>query len=134
MDPGFAIILVAALVLNVVLSIMQHRIYMGNAKRLQEQYAGRSDHFLVSGRGKGFLRGALVLLVIDGSRNQIVAARAMVGSTILVRFKDRPELLGPATSAPSRASDGYMLKAIEYAMEQYRVTRRAASKGKQATS
>ena len=134
MDTGFALILLAAIILNIVFSIMQHKMYMRVTRDMQNEYAGRSDHFLVSGRGKGFLRGAVVLLVIDSSRNQVVAAKAMVGSTMFARFKPRPELLGVATSAPSRAANSHLLKAVEYAMEQYRVTRRGASKGKLATS
>lgn len=134
MDTGFAIILIGAIVLNVLLSIVQHRIYMGATRRMQVAYSGMKDHFLVSGRGKGILRGALVLLVIDATSNQIVAAEGMVGSTVMARFRPRPELLGLVTSAPSRAQNDHLLKAVEYALQQYRVVRRAAGSGSVATS
>lgn len=122
MDTGFALLLLAALVLSALFSLAQQRTYSRATKRLGLSYLGTQDHFLVSGRGKGFLRGAIVLLVVDSTSERIVAAEAMVGSTVLARFKPRPELLGELSTAALRSNDKKLAQAVEYATQQYHVT------------
>lgn len=134
MDLGFAAILLGALGLSGLFSLAQHRVYATAAQRLTASHAGRADSFLVSGRGKGWLRGALVLLVIDRRSRSIVAAEAMVGSTVLARFAPRPELMGPIDGAPERAVDPKLQDAVRYALEQYRVTVAAAKKRSGSTA
>lgn len=124
MDFGFGLLLLAALVLSVAFSLMQQRTYQNATKRLGLSYVGAKDHFLVSGRGKGVLRGAIVLLVIDSSTSRIVAAEGMIGSTALARFRPRPELLGSIEGAPSKATDKKLREAVVYALQQYDVTRK----------
>jgi glucitol operon activator protein len=124
MDLGFGLLLLAALLLSVVFSLGQQRTYQNATKRLGMSYLGAKDHFLVSGRGKGYLRGAIVLLVIDSASNTIVAAEGMVGSTAFARFKPRPELLGPIQTAPDRAQGKRFTEAVVYALQQHDVTRK----------
>jgi DNA-binding transcriptional regulator of glucitol operon len=122
MDTGFALMLMAALVLSVVFSLLQQRTYSRATKRLGTSFIGIKDHFLVSGRGKGYLRGAIVLLVIDASTTRIVAAEAMVGGTVMARFKPRPELIGDLDTAVLRTREKKMTEAVDYATKQYWVT------------
>jgi len=125
MNTGFAIILISALILSVLLSLLQHNTYNRATQRMTRAFAGEKDYYLVSGRGKGRLRGALVLLVIDASQQRIVAAEAMVGSTIFARFRGRPGLIGPLSGAAGRADEKHLKDAVDYALQQYKVTRRA---------
>jgi glucitol operon activator protein len=122
MDTGFALLLMAALVLSVLFSLLQQRTYSRATKRLGTSFIGAKDHFLVSGRGKGFLRGAIVLIVVNSSTTKIVAAEAMVGGTIFAYFKPRPELLGDLDTAVLRTSEKKMTEAVDYATKQYWVT------------
>lgn len=129
MDLGsntvFAIILIAALLLSVLLSLTQHNTYNKATQRMTRAFAGEKNFYLVSGRGKGRIRGALVLLVIDAAEQQVVAAEAMVGATIFARFKGRPELIGPLKGVVERAGEKKLKQAVEYALQQYKVVRRA---------
>lgn len=122
MDLGFGLILLVALVLGAGSTLYQHRTYQNATRRMGLAFRGAKNHFLVSGRGKSILRGAIVLLVVDRTTRSVVAAEAMIGSTVLARFRPRPELLGPLATAPSRAKDPMLLKAVEYATSQYEVT------------
>jgi len=122
MDTGFAVLLIGALLLSVVFSLFQQRTYSRATKRIGLGFLGAKDHFLVSGRGKGFLRGAIVLMVVDASTTRIVAAEAMVGGSVLARFKPRPELLGDLDTAVMRTSEKKMTEAVDYATKQYWVT------------
>ncbi len=112
---GLAVLLIAAFVLSFGLSYLQHRAYSKAVREMAMEY----DHpglRLVSGRGKGFLRGAAVILVVDVRRRQIVAARRMVGSTVFARFKPDVDLPGPVATVTQRISDKHMDKAVEQAV------------------
>jgi glucitol operon activator protein len=122
MDVGFGLLLLVALVMSVGFTLYQQRTYQNATKRLGLAYLGAKNHFLVSGRGKGFLRGAIVLLVVNGDTRRIVAAEAMIGSTALARFKPHPELVGDLDTAPHRATEKKLSEAIVYATSQYEVT------------
>lgn len=122
MDSGFVLILMAALLLSVAFSLLQQRTYSRATKRLGSSFIGVKDHFLVSGRGKGFLRGAIVLMVVDSATTRVVAAEAMVGGTVLAYFKPRPELIGDLDTAVLRTSEKKMTEAVDYATKQYWVT------------
>lgn len=121
MDNGFALLLLVALLLGGALSYLQHRAYAAATRRMTAEYQGRDDMILVSGRGKGWTRGAVVLLVIDSITKRIVAAEAMVGVTIFARFRVRKELVGPLASAPKRAGEKRLAEAVESAIKQYKV-------------
>ena len=125
MNTGFAVILIAALILSVLLSLLQHNTYNRATQRMTRAFAGEKDYYLVSGRGKGRLRGALVLLVIDAAEQRVVAAEAMIGSTILARFRGHPELIGPLAGVAERAGERHLKDAVDYALQQYKVVRRA---------
>lgn len=122
MDTGFVVILVAALVLSVALSLLQHQTYNRAVKRMTRAFAGEQDHYLVSGRGKGPLRGAVALIVVDAVSRRIVAAEAMVGTTVLARFKGQPAIIGPIEGAIDRAQGKQLKVAVDYALKQYKVT------------
>ncbi len=127
MDSGFAVLLLAALILSGLLSWLQHRAYSNATRRISEQFKGSKDAVLVSGRGKGRLRGAVVLFVIDTRTKQILAAEAMVGASVLARFHERPELLGALSSVVERAGDKHLAGAAQYAIEQYKVVIRKSA-------
>lgn len=122
MDGGFALILIAALVLSVVLSLLQHQTYNRAVKRMTRAFAGEQHHYLVSGRGKGRLRGAVVVMVVDAISRRIVAAEAMVGTTSFARFKGRPDIIGPLDGVVERTAGPQAKLAVAYALEQYKVT------------
>jgi DNA-binding transcriptional regulator of glucitol operon len=119
MSYEFALFLGGALVLGAVLSWVQHRAYSATVRRLASQFGGQAVS-LVSGRGKGVRRGALVVLAVDERSKKIVAAQAMKGATVFARFRPCPELLGPLSTAVSRTNSVPVEKALEEAQKQYR--------------
>ena len=121
MDTGFALLLFAALALSGLLSWLQHRAYSNATRRLTDQFRGGRDNILVSGRGKGILRGAVAILVVDSRARRVLAAEAMVGVSVFARFHERPELLGPSSSAVDRAGEKRLAEAVRAAIEQYKV-------------
>lgn len=121
MDFGFGLLLLVVLLLGVGSTLLQQRTYQNATRRMGMAYKGAKNHFLVSGRGKSVLRGAIVLLVVNRDTRSIVAAEAMVGSTVLARFRPRPELLGDLGTAAERTKDIMLKKAVEYAQSQYKV-------------
>lgn len=120
MSPGFAAILFAALLLAALLSYLQHRAYSGATQRLARQFSGQRDAVIVSGRGKGWTRGAVVLLVVNSNSRKIMAAQTMTGASVLARFHDAPELIGGLKSAGSRTEDVRVKEALVQATEQYK--------------
>jgi DNA-binding transcriptional regulator of glucitol operon len=112
----FAALLLGALVLGIVLSLWQHRGYLAEVNAMAKANAGR-DLRLVSGRGKGRLQGAVVVLLVDPRTMDIVEARAMVGATIFSRLKPAPELCGPLATVAERATNKHVKKAAESALE-----------------
>lgn len=123
MTAGFAIILLGALVLSGVLSLLQQRAYAGATRRMAEAHKDRFGSVLISGRGKGWGRGAVVLLVVDTLDRKVIAAQAMIGASVLARFKPHPELLGPLGTVVERAGhEKRLAQALEYAIQQYKVT------------
>jgi glucitol operon activator protein len=73
--------------------IAQHRYYTRTVGRLAREHA-EPGCVLVSGRGKGRLRGAIVVLVLRKHDEVIRAATVMEGATVLARFKERPDWVG----------------------------------------
>ncbi|GAB3050580.1 transcriptional regulator GutM [Sediminivirga luteola] len=132
MDTGFALLLGAALVASMLMGLWQYRAYTGAARRLQNRYAGRDRHYLVSGRARGPLRGAIVLLVIDAGTKTVVNAEAMVGASALARFRPRPELEGSVSGLQGRTGDEKLREALRGAVEQYRLIRKGGSAARPA--
>ena len=119
MNTEFALLLGGALVVGALLSWAQQRAYARTVRRMADQYSGQPVA-LVSGRGKGFARGAIVVLAVDERSRRVVAAQAMKGSTVFARFRPQPDLLGPLSSATSRAHSALMGKALQEAQKQYK--------------
>lgn len=126
---GLAILLILAFVLSFGLSYWQHRSYSRAVRELAVEF-DRPGLKLVSGRGKGFLRGAAVILVVDVRRRQIVAARRMVGSTVFARFRTDTELLGPVSTVSRRVSDKHIEKAVEESLRLLSGSPGAAPRGR----
>jgi glucitol operon activator protein len=112
----FAAILLGALVLSIVLSLWQHRAYIAEVNTMAKAHAGE-DLRLVSGRGKGRLRGAVVVLLIDPTTRTIVESRAMIGATVFSRLRPFPVLCGPMDSVAERATTEQVRKASLAALE-----------------
>lgn len=132
-DTGFMLILLAALLAVVGVAVLQTKSYQRAVSRLQRQYAGRSGLFLVSGRGKGLLRGAIVVAVVTAS-GEIIDAEAMVGSTAFARFRRRPDLHGTIGAVIERTEQKWLRKALEQAQEQFQVAHAADQRRTQRRS
>ncbi|MFT4110867.1 transcriptional regulator GutM [Propionicimonas sp.] len=115
MDWRFPALLLGAMVLSIVLSLWQHRRYLAVLNEMAKANAGRSLK-LVSGRGKGRLRGAIVILLVDPAARQVVDARVMTGATIFSRLRPAPELQGTLDDVVERTSDKHLRRAIEAAL------------------
>ncbi|NIH88297.1 transcriptional regulator GutM [Amycolatopsis granulosa] len=101
-----AAILVAGFAVAGFFSYRQHARYARVVNQVAAE-ENRGGVLLVSGRAKGKLRGAVVLLVVDRRRDTVTRALAMEGASVFARFRERPELTGPlgtlAGRAPSKA-------------------------------
>lgn len=122
----FAAVLIGALVVSLMLGLWQQGRYARAVNAMVRQHHG-AGRLLVTGRGLGKLRGTIVMLVVDDSADQVIAAQALRGSTIFARAKDAPQLLGPVATLPGRAGDKQTRKAIEMALSQLTVTRARAN-------
>ncbi|HIY66487.1 MAG TPA: transcriptional regulator GutM [Candidatus Agrococcus pullicola] len=120
MDWGFALILIGALGLVGLTSVFQYRRMLADIESMRVAHADRKGAFLVSGRHKGFIRGAVVALVIDGHDERIVEARAMRGISALSRLRRRESLEGNLGSVAFRESDAAVIKAVEAAEAEFR--------------
>jgi glucitol operon activator protein len=109
------VLLLGAFAVAGLLSYRQHLGYQRAVNDLASQ-ENRSGVLLVSGRAKGWRRGAIVLLVIDRRRGQVLRAQAMEGASVFAHFRERPELAGPVEAAEDRGSSKAMSKAIHQAL------------------
>ncbi|ASR34853.1 transcriptional regulator [Prauserella marina] len=102
----------------VVAGILSYRQHLGYQRAVNELATdeNRSGVLLVSGRSKGRLRGAIVLLVIDRRRGEVIRASAMEGSSVFASFKEREDLTGPVEGAEERAGSKALAKAVGDAM------------------
>lgn len=106
----FPLFLFAALTVGMVLSFWQNRRYTAEAKRLARAHAGSANLRLVSGRGKGRLRGALVVLVVNPTVQRVVDASAMQGSTVFSQLHPAPQLVGPYAEVRQRVTGDKQLR------------------------
>lgn len=118
MNTEFALLFGAALVLGAGGTLLQHRAYGRAVGKLVEAYHGKAA-LLVSGRHKGKLRGAVVLLVVDEVTRQVLAAEKMTGMSVLARFRAAPELLGHLRDADRRAATPQVALAVQEAQQQF---------------
>jgi glucitol operon activator protein len=109
------VLLLGAFVVAGLLSYRQHLGYQQAVNDLATE-ENRSGVLLVSGRAKGWRRGAIVLLVIDRRRGTVLRARAMEGASVFARFKERPDLAGPVEAAEDRAGSPALAKAMHQAL------------------
>lgn len=126
MNNEFALFFGLALVVGAASAFLQHRAYSRAVNRLVQQYRGTTAA-LVSGRHKGKLRGAVVLLVVDERERRVVAAEAMRGMTVLARFRPMPDLLGPVDGAAGRTRSRALASAVSDAATQFATLRRQAA-------
>lgn len=113
------VLLVGAFVVAGIFSWLQHLAYQRTVNRVAAE-ENRSGVALVTGRGKGRLRGAVVLLVIDRHTKRVTRALAMRGSSVFARFHERPELTGPLASLRDRAGSRMAGKAVDDALDRYK--------------
>ena len=73
--------------------LAQHKYYTRTVRRLAREH-DEPGCVLVSGRGKGRMRGAIAVLVLNKHDEVIRAAAVMEGATVLARFKERPDWVG----------------------------------------
>jgi glucitol operon activator protein len=104
---------------------VQQRAYQREVNRLLAEERDQ-DQVLVSGRAKGRLRGAVVLLVIERASKNIRRAAVMQGASVFARFHESPELLGPVCGASTRAPTKAVRRATADAVDRYRQLRAPA--------
>ncbi|WP_020671454.1 transcriptional regulator GutM [Amycolatopsis nigrescens] len=110
-----AAVLVAAFAAAGLLSYRQHLGYQRAVNRVATE-ENRAGVLLVTGRAKGRLRGAVVLLVLDRRRNEVVRALAMEGASVFATIRERPDLRGPAAALASRATSKPLRRAVSDAL------------------
>ena len=110
-----ATILVAGFAVAGFFSYRQHARYARVVNQVATE-ENRSGVLLVSGRAKGALRGAVVLLVVDRRRDAVTRALAMEGASVFARFRERPELTGPLDGLAGRAPSRAIAKAVADAL------------------
>lgn len=128
----FAALLIGALVLSLLLGLWQQGRYARSVNAMVREHHG-AGRLLITGRGLGKLKGTIVMLVVDDSADQVIAARALRGSTIFATAKDAPQLLGPVATLPERAGDKQTRKAVEMALTQLKATRSRVNDNKVST-
>lgn len=118
---GFIALLIFAIVLSFAFSYQQHRAYVGAIREIADDH-DRTGVVVVSGRGKGFLRGCVVILAVDSTTRRVLEARTMQGSTVLARFRRATFLEGNLKGVLDRATSAHMVTALEQATAQFRET------------
>lgn len=113
----FPAILIGAMLLSALMTMLQVRRYNAELQAALKASQGPGD-VLVSGRCRSFRGGSVVVLLIDSSTQEITRARAMTGRTVLARFRDRPELLGPVAGAADRAEGRALKEGVQHALLQ----------------
>ena len=92
-NPWSYLVLFLAMSLTAFSGLAQHKYYSRTVGRLAREH-DEPGCVLVSGRGKGRVRGAIVVLVLRTDDEVIRAAAVLQGATVLARFKDRPDWVG----------------------------------------
>ncbi|GAA3837073.1 transcriptional regulator GutM [Amycolatopsis tucumanensis] len=110
-----AAILVAGFAVAGFFSYRQHMRYARVVNQVAAE-ENRGGVLLVTGRAKGKLRGAVVLLVVDRRRNAVTRALVMEGASVFARFRERPELAGPLGTLTERAPSKAVAKAAADAL------------------
>lgn len=116
-DWRFPALLIAAMMLGIGLTYLQHRAYTRELNRALSQASGETK-MLVSGRGRSFRGGAIAILIVDVVSQQIVWASLMSGVSVFARFHEQPELIGPVSGAADRVRGKQVVAAVEMALAQ----------------
>ena len=111
-----AAFLISGFVVAGYLSYRQHMRYARVVNTVAAE-ENRRGALLVTGRAKGKLRGAVVLLVVDRRQNLVTRALVMEGASVFARFRERPELLGPVSGVEDRAPSKATAKAVKEALK-----------------
>lgn len=120
---GFVLLLIGAIVLSFAFSYLQHMAYVRTIRAVASAH-DRHGVVVVSGRGKGFLRGCVAVLAVDATTRRVLEARTMQGSTVVARFRRNPALEGSLRGIEERASSRWMAEALREATAQFRETAR----------
>lgn len=115
MDWTFPALLLGAMVLSIVLGLWQQRRYLKQVNAMAHAWKGPNRR-LVSGRGKGRLRGVIAVMVVDTVAGEVIEARRMSGATVFATLGPAPELLGPLATVVERAPDPKLAKAVTDAL------------------
>jgi glucitol operon activator protein len=92
-DTWTYLLLFVAMSLTAVSALAQHKYYTRTVRRLAREHNDPAS-VLVSGRGKGRVRGAIAVLVLDKQTEVIRSGAVMEGASVLARFKQRPDWVG----------------------------------------
>jgi glucitol operon activator protein len=110
-STSYLLLVFVVMSLTAVGGFAQHRYYSRTTARLARNH-DKPGCVLVSGRGKGRLRGAIVVLVLRKDDQVIRAAAVMEGATVLARFKDRPDWVGLSARDDLPACSPRVAKAV----------------------
>lgn len=116
-DWKFPALLVAAMLLAMVFTYLQQRAYSRELNRTLSKASG-NHLMLVSGRGRSFRGGAIVIMIVDLVHRQIVEASLMSGLTIFARFRPSPQLIGSVDGAQDRVKGSRVKAAVQMAIAQ----------------
>lgn len=118
-DWRFPALLITAMLLAMVFTLLQQRAYTRELNRTLGRASG--DHLmLVSGRGRSFRGGAIVIMIVDLAQRQIVEASVMSGLTVFARFRPEPRLTGPLEGVVDRINGTQIKAAVQMATAQIR--------------
>ena len=127
MSMSWALLGIAVvIVISTGLGWLQQRAYQREVNKLIAE-DGQSGRILVSGRTKGKIRGAIVLLVVDRPTRRVHRAVGMAGSSVFARFRELPQMTGALDGAASRASSKAVRRATDDAIERYSQVRVSAA-------
>lgn len=114
------LLLLGVFSLSMLASYLQHRYYLRVVNTLARDYR-RSGYVLATGRRKGRLRGAVAVLVVRrDDPGWIERVMVMCGSTVVARFRERPDLTGRADDARLAACRPVVRGAVEDALRRAR--------------
>lgn len=129
----FPALLFVAMVVSGLLTLQQQRQYSRELAQIAAGSHGKDD-VLLSGRGRSFRGGAVLVLVADRATGQITTARGMVGVSVFARFRELPTLHGPLETAIERAEGKQLRAALSMALAQMPSPRRSRPRPPRTTT